>query len=136
MSGLRAEAFDHYRQAEQIRPDLWSTNFHLGMAYLRSGQGDNAANAFLKATEASDAAVRQTALAWYQFGLIRTEENDLTAADAALRRAEVEEPESLKVHNALVHVLLREGRLDEARTESLKASVLSEPRGGNEPNAP
>ena len=136
MSGLHAEAVDHYRQAERIRPDLWSTNFHLGNAYLRSGQRDNAANAFLKATEASDAAVRQTALAWYQFGLIRTEENDLTSADAALRRAEVEEPESRKVHNALAHVLLREGRLDEARTESLKASVLSEPRGGNEPNAP
>jgi hypothetical protein len=135
-SGLHAEAVDHYRRAEQIRPDLWSTNFHLGTAFLRSSQRDKAANAFLKATEASDAAVRQTALAWYEVGMIRTEENDLTAADAALRRAEIQEPESRKVHNALAYVLLREGKLDEARAESLKASVLSEARGGNDSHAP
>jgi len=135
-SGLQAEAVDHYRRAEQIRPDLWSTNFHLGTAFLRSSQRDKAANAFLKATEASDAAVRQTALAWYEVGMIRTDENDLTAADAALRRAEMPEPESRKVHNGLAYVLLREGKLDEARAESLKASVLSEARGGNDSHAP
>jgi hypothetical protein len=137
MSGLHTEAVDHYRHAEQLRPDLWNTNFHLGIAYLRTGQRDKAANAFLKAAGASETAARQTALAWYEFGLIRSEENDLAAADAALRRAEMQEPESIKVHYALAQVLLREGRLDEARIESLKATAaMSEASTGHDSSEP
>jgi tetratricopeptide (TPR) repeat protein len=122
--GLSNDAIDQYRQAERIRPDLWTTNFHLGIACLRTGHRDEAEKAFLKASQAGDAAEQQKALAWYEYGLIRERENDLASAEAAIRRAEELEPKSVNVHGALVQILVRQGRLNEARIENLKVAAL------------
>jgi Tfp pilus assembly protein PilF len=122
--GQDNDAVGRYRQAEQMRPDLWTTNFHLGVACLRKGLREEAEKFFLKATQAGDAAAQQKALAWFEYGLIRAQENELISAETALERAEELEPKSVRVHKALIQILVREGKLHEARTESLKLAAL------------
>ena len=98
-------AIANYRQAQQLRPDLWKTSFFLGIGYLHCGMAAPAADAFSRAAAAVDATAGQAALAWYELGRAQLIQGDSASALTSLRKAASLDPGSHKIQALLSQIL-------------------------------
>ena len=123
-TGDAAAAVNLYRRAVELRPDLWETNFHLAMEYLRSSQKDKAEDSLVRSIGAPVGIQGERALSWFEVGRLRSSRGDLAGAAEAFQTAEKLQPSSRRVRKELVVLLTRAGRTQDATIERFKLSQL------------
>ncbi len=96
-----AGALAGYQRAQQLRPDLWKTNFFLGNGYLRCGMAMAAEGALRQAATVPEATREQAALAWYELGRAQLTDGNLQGARTSLIQAGQYDPGSNKIRNLL-----------------------------------
>ena len=94
-----------YQRAQQLRPDLWTTSFYLGIGYLRCGMSMPAADAFGRAATIPGATREEAALAWYELGRVNLIQQDAAGALFSLRKASSLDPASHKIQMLLTQIL-------------------------------
>lgn len=88
-----------YKHAEELRPDLWVSQFYLGITYMHCGLVNLASDAFGRAATATGARSEEYALALYELARARLRLGDYEAARIALGEAAIRDPKSKKIQS-------------------------------------
>ncbi|MCX7887204.1 MAG: tetratricopeptide repeat protein [Verrucomicrobiae bacterium] len=127
-SGRYMAAAGHYRLAAEMQPRNATFHFNLGNAMLKQKLFAEAANAFRRAIELAPEnadALNNLAWCWCQLGA------NLDEAAALCRRAVALRPSQRAYYlDTLGHVLLRQGRREEARAVFAEALAATTDRQG------
>lgn len=110
--GQVTEAEEAFSLAVDLYPPGPMARAHLALALAEQGRTSEAAGIVQPALSAPAA----PAFAFYVAGIVRETSGDLRGAEAALREALRRAPAMASAHRALLRVVLRQDRHDEART--------------------
>jgi protein O-mannosyl-transferase len=98
------EALKQYRNAQQMRPDDWTANFRLGLAYSHLGNSEEAMTVLRTAAGLTSITQDESALTWYGIGALYEKQGKLPEAANAYRQALVAQPRSNQAKSALSSV--------------------------------
>ena len=118
--GLMREAVTQLEAAVKLAPK--EAEFHFKLALALNETGDT--SRLMTELEAAVTCNPRHAQAWYNLGLARSGQGDDSGALAALVRAESADPSDARAPYARATVLVRMGKLGEARSASQRALEL------------
>ena len=121
--GMDAAAIEMYKQALQIRPNLWRANVNLAYLYYAHGNLPEAARFFAQACSADPTDGDQ----FLYLGMALLRMGQVSEAEKAVRTALLVRPQGKNYHLGLGMVLRQAGRLPEAR-EEMAAELAQDPQ--------
>jgi tetratricopeptide (TPR) repeat protein len=121
MLGRNNEAIDQLLAACRLDPNDGEYQFKLGLAYSETGALDKTAAALEKAVQLDPRHAR----AWYNLGLARNSLGQMDGAIDALVRAESFAPNDPQIPYARATILLRTGRVQEAKAAASRAVEIN-----------
>jgi Flp pilus assembly protein TadD len=121
--GMDAAAVTLYKQALQVRPDLWRANVNLAYIYYQHGDFAEAVHYF----ERSCASDPTDGDQFFYLGLAALQINRTAEAEAAMRTALLVRPQGKGYHLGLGMVLKQKGKLLEAKKE-IETDLADDPR--------
>jgi Flp pilus assembly protein TadD len=121
--GLDSAAMGLYKQALEIRPDLWRGNLNLAYLYYAHGDFPQAAQYFARACAADPSDGDQ----FLYLGMSLLRMGHPSEAEKAVRTALMVRPQGKNYHLGLGMVLRQEGRLAEAKQE-IAAEISQDPQ--------
>jgi Flp pilus assembly protein TadD len=119
--GRAREAVAELEAAVKLAPR--DAEFHFKLALALNEVGDN--NRVTAELEEAVKCDPRHARAWYNLGLARAGGGDDAGAEAALLRAEAAEPNDPAIPYARATILVRQGRIAEARTAAQRALEIN-----------
>lgn len=115
--GRAQDALKEIQEACRLEPNEAEYQFKLGLAWNELGNREQTIKAFEKAVSLDP----QFSRAWYNLGLARNEAASTEAALDALIRAESLQPNDPDIPYARATILIRNGRIEEARAAASRA---------------
>jgi len=118
--GRWQEAEDEFRLCGQLQPNFQEAWSNLGQLLLQQNRPGEAALIWQHLTEIAP----DFGLAWHHLGVARERCGQLQRAEQAYRAAITRQQNPFRTHNDLAHLLLQQGKTDQAVTEFERAVTL------------